>query len=57
MVFKGNCIGAVAIFGSPVDLSRQTTGKMALAVTYRLDSWELREGDGSQTMLYLSRGT
>ena len=38
VVFKGNGIGAVAIFGSPVDLSRQTTGKMALAVTYRLDS-------------------
>lgn len=38
VVFKGEGIGAVAIFGSPVDLSRQTTGKMALAVTYRLDS-------------------
>lgn len=29
----------------------------ANSVTYRLDSWELMEGDGSQTMLYLSRGT
>lgn len=37
VVFKGG-MGAFAFVGAPVDLSRQTTGKMALAFTYRLDS-------------------
>ncbi len=38
LVFTGNGAGDAEISGDPVDLSRQTTGMMTLAVTYRLDS-------------------
>ncbi|MGA9658275.1 MAG: exo 1,3/1,4-beta-D-glucan glucohydrolase [Asticcacaulis sp.] len=37
LVFKGG-MGAMGITGTPVDISRQQTGKMTLALTYRLDS-------------------
>ncbi|HVZ29198.1 MAG TPA: exo 1,3/1,4-beta-D-glucan glucohydrolase [Asticcacaulis sp.] len=38
LVFNGKGRGEAAISAEPVDLSRQTTGKMAVAVTYRLDA-------------------
>ena len=38
LVFTGNGRGEAAITGEPVDLSRQTTGKMTVGVTYRLDA-------------------
>jgi beta-glucosidase len=38
LVFNGKGKGEAAISAEPVDLSRQTTGKMAIAMTYRLDS-------------------
>ncbi len=37
LVFNGKGRGEAAISAEPVDLSRQTTGKMAIAMTYRLD--------------------
>ncbi|MBW8881975.1 MAG: glycoside hydrolase family 3 C-terminal domain-containing protein, partial [Asticcacaulis sp.] len=38
LAFTGNGRGEAAITGDPVDLSRQTTGKMTIGVTYRLDA-------------------
>ncbi|WP_245531349.1 glycoside hydrolase family 3 protein [Asticcacaulis biprosthecium] len=38
LTFSGSGRGQAAISGAPVDLSRQTTGKMTLGVTYRLDA-------------------
>ena len=38
LVFSGQARGEAMISGDPVDLSRQTTGKMAVGITYRLDA-------------------
>ncbi len=38
LVFTGTQAGQAVFNGAPVDLSRQTTGKMAVAMTYRLDA-------------------
>ncbi|MFT4074228.1 MAG: exo 1,3/1,4-beta-D-glucan glucohydrolase [Asticcacaulis sp.] len=38
LVFSGQGTGEAAITGDAVDLSRQTTGKMTVGITYRLDA-------------------
>ena len=38
LIFSGTGKGEAAIVGDAVDLSRQTTGKMAVGITYRLDA-------------------
>ena len=38
LVFSGQGMGEAAITGASVDLSRQTTGKMTVGITYRLDA-------------------
>ena len=38
LVFSGQGVGEAAITGAAVDLSRQTTGKMTVGITYRLDA-------------------